>query len=87
MRQTYSWVSEKIRKLIAIEISLLRKAIEKIKLKIKYFENRYGEIDNRELLYGKIDDMELIEWEGEAETLQRLEQKLKPLEEIVFEYK
>lgn len=38
-------------------------------------------------LYGKIDDMELIEWEGELETLQRIQKRLKSLEEIVFEYR
>ena len=41
---------------------------------------------NTENLTGKIftvsiDDMELIEWEGECETLQRIQKKLKSLEE------
>ncbi|MEW6378215.1 MAG: hypothetical protein AB1611_01275 [bacterium] len=41
---------------------------------------------DRDSLYGKVDDMELLEWEGELETLKRLKEKWKSLEEITFEY-
>lgn len=81
-----SWTKEKIRSAIHTEISLLRKTTDRIKNKLKDFENKYGKID-RDSLYGKIDDLELIEWEGELETLERLQKKLKSLEEITFEYK
>ena len=77
---------EKIKLAIDTEIYLLKKTIDKIQEKIKTFESKYGEL-NRENLYGKIDDMELIEWEGELETLQRIQKRLKSLEEIVFEYR
>ncbi|HBI23592.1 MAG: hypothetical protein A2Y48_10495 [Nitrospirae bacterium RIFCSPLOW2_12_42_9] len=80
------WTREKIRLAIDTEIYLLKKALDKVKEKIKEFEIKYGELD-RESLYGKIDDMELIEWEGETETLQRIQKRLKSLEEIVFEYR
>ena len=80
------WTREKIRLAIDTEIYLLKKALDKVKEKIKEFEIKYGELD-RESLYGKIDDMELIEWEGEIETLQRIQKRLKSLEEIVFEYR
>ena len=52
--------------------------IDKIQNKIKGFEDKYGKLD-REKLYGKIDDMELIEWEGEIESLQKVQVKLKSL--------
>ena len=81
-----TWTREKIRFAIDTEIYLLKKACDKIQVKIKSFEGKYGEL-NRENLYGKIDDMELIEWEGEYETLERIQKKLKSLEEIVFEYR
>ena len=80
------WTREKIKLAIDTEIYLLKKTIDKIQEKIKTFESKYGEL-NRENLYGKIDDMELIEWEGELETLQRIQKRLKSLEEIVFEYR
>jgi len=80
------WTREKIRFAIDTEIYLLKKSLDKVQEKIKGFENKYGEFD-RENLYGKIDDMELIEWEGETETLQRIQRRLKSLEEIVFEYR
>ena len=51
---------------------------DKIQNKIKGFEDKYGKLD-REKLYGKIDDMELIEWEGEIESLQKVQVKLKSL--------
>ena len=68
------WTREKIRLAIDTEIYLLKKALDKVKEKIKEFEIKYGELD-RESLYGKIDDMELIEWEGETETLQRIQKR------------
>ncbi|MBI5406539.1 MAG: hypothetical protein HZA18_02455 [Nitrospirae bacterium] len=80
------WTREKIRLAIDTEIYLLKKALDKVQEKIKGFESKYGELD-RENLYGRIDDMELIEWEGEIETLQRIQKRLKSLEEIVFEYR
>ena len=54
--------------------------------KVKDFEAKYGKL-NRSSLYGKVNDMELLEWEGELETLERLNKKLRSLEEITFEYK
>ncbi|MBI4378562.1 MAG: hypothetical protein HY578_05630 [Nitrospinae bacterium] len=80
------WTREKIRDVIFTEINLLNKAINRIQSKLKDFENKYGKLD-RKSLYGKVDDMELIEWEGEMETLGKLQKKLKSLEEITFEYK
>jgi hypothetical protein len=80
------WTREKIKLAIDTEIYLLKKTIDKIQEKIKTFESKYGEL-NRENIYGKIDDMELIEWEGELETLQRIQKRLNSLEEIVFEYR
>lgn len=80
------WTREKIKLSIDTEIYLFKKALVKVQEKIKGFEGKYGELD-RENLYGKIDDMELIEWEGEIETLQRILNRLKSLEEIVFEYR
>ncbi len=81
-----SWTKEKIRDSIYKEISLLKKAVNRIQSKLEHFENKYGKLD-RESLYGKLDDMELIEWEGEIETLEKLQKKLNSLEEITFEYK
>ena len=81
-----NWTREKIKDSIHAEISLFRKTTDKLQHKLKDFENRYGKLD-RKSLYGKIDDMELIEWEGEIETLERLQKKLRSLEEIIFEYK
>lgn len=80
------WTREKIKLAINTEIYLLKKALDKVQEKIKGFESKHGEFD-RENLYGKIDDMDLIEWEGEMETLQRIQKRLKSLEEIVFEYR
>lgn len=65
---------------------MLRKTVEKIRNKITGFEKQFGSLD-REKLYGKIGDMDLVEWEGEIETLKRVERKLKSLEEINFEYR
>lgn len=80
------WTREKIRVAIDTEIYLLKKALDKVQEKIRGFESEYGGFD-RGNLYGKIDDMELIEWEGEIETLHRIQKRLKSLEEIVFEYR
>ena len=81
-----SWTREKIRDSIYKETNLLKKAVEKIQNRLKDFEKKYGKLD-RQSLYGKLDDMELIEWEGEIETLEKLQKKLNSLEEITFEYK
>jgi len=81
-----AWTKKKIESAIHTETELLRKSLRKIQRKVHEFEDRYGKLD-RAALYGKIDDMELIEWEGEIETLERLDTKLKSLEEIIFEYK
>ena len=80
------WTKKKIESAIHTEIELLKKAVGRTQAKLQEFENRYGRFD-RDSLYGKVDDMELLEWEGELETLTRLQEKLKSLEEITFEYK
>jgi len=81
-----AWTREKIKFAIDTEIHLLRKTFEKIQQKIRNYESRYGMLD-RQKLYGKIDDLELVEWEGELESLKRVQHKLKSLEEINFEYR
>ncbi len=81
-----TWTREKIKFAIDTETHMLRKTAEKIQQKIKDFENKHGKLD-RGKLYGKIDDMELVEWEGEIESLRRVQSKLKSLEEINFEYR
>ncbi|RMF91138.1 MAG: hypothetical protein D6736_05665 [Nitrospinota bacterium] len=80
------WTKKKITEAIHTETAILRKAIQRIQEKLDAFEARYGPLE-REALYGKIDDMELIEWEGELETLERLQTKLHSLEEITIEYR
>jgi hypothetical protein len=80
------WIREKIEALVRSEAELMKRAIRNIRGKLQDFEGRYGKLD-RESLYGHADDMELLEWEGEIETMERLQQKLKSFEEIVFEYK
>ncbi len=80
------WTKKKIEGAIHIEIELLKKAVQRTQSKLQEFENMHGRFD-RDSLYGKVDDMELIEWEGELETLKRLQEKVKSLEEITFEYK
>jgi hypothetical protein len=80
------WTKKKIEGAIHTEIDLLRKAVQRTQAKLQDFENKYGKFD-RDSLYGKVDDMELVEWEGEIETLKRLQAHLKSLEEITFEYK
>lgn len=81
-----NWTKKKIAGAIHTETDLLRKAVQRTQSKLHEFENKYGKFD-RASLYGKVDDMELIEWEGELETLIRLQANLKSLEEITFEYK
>lgn len=81
-----NWTKEKIKLAINTEAHSLWKTADKIRNKISDFENRHGQLD-RENLYGKVNDMELLEWEGEIETLQRVQSRLKSLEEIIFEYK
>ncbi len=80
------WASKKIASTLKTEARLLKKVIQRTRDKLRDFEKRYGKF-NRERLYGKVDDMVLLEWEGEREVLERLEEKLKALEEITFEYK
>ncbi|RJQ48014.1 MAG: hypothetical protein C4538_04465 [Nitrospiraceae bacterium] len=81
-----NWTREKIKVAISTEAKLLRKTADRIQNKIWEFENKYGKMD-RENLYGKVNDMELLEWEAEIETLQKVQARLKSLEEIIFEYK
>ncbi len=82
----YNWTKKKIEDAIHTDTDLLRKAVQRTQSKLQEFENKYGKFD-RDSLYGRVDDMELIEWEGELETLKRLQDNLKSLEEITFEYK
>jgi len=79
------WTLKKIQSLVDLEKTILKKKIDNVQNKITHFENRYGQRD-REALYGQVDDMELIEWEGEIETKERLQEKLNALEQIVFEH-
>lgn len=81
-----AWAREKIKFAIDTEIHLLKKTVEKIDRKIKDFEKKYGSLD-RGNLYGKVDDMILVEWEGETESLRRVQGRLKSLEEMSFEYR
>lgn len=81
-----TWTRKKIKGAIHTEIDLLRKAVKKTKEKLQGFEDKYGKL-SRSSMYGKVDDVVLVEWEGELETLKRLKEKLKSLEEIKFEDK
>ena len=81
-----AWAREKIKFAIDTEIHLLKRTVEKISNKIQGYESAHGKLD-RERLYGKLDDMILVEWEGEVESLRRVQGKLKSLEEISFEYR
>ncbi len=78
------WTVKKIQSLVDLEKTILKKQIGNVQNKITHFENRYGQRD-REALYGQVDDMELIEWEGEVETISRLNEKMTCLDQIVFE--
>jgi len=75
----------KIQSLLSLETVFLKKQIRNTQNKIGNFESRHG-TPYRDSLYGHADDMELLEWEGEIETLKRLEKKLTSLKEISFEY-
>ena len=66
-----NWTRNKITSAIHTEADILRKTAHNIQHKLNSFEEKYGKLD-RDSLYGRIDDMELIEWEGEIETLERL---------------
>lgn len=81
-----TWTREKIKFAIDAGIHLLKRAADKIKDKLDGFEKSYGFLD-RDKLYGKVDDMVLVEWEGEIESLRRVQRKLKSLEDINFEYR
>ena len=76
---------KKIQSLLSLETGFLKKQIRNTHNKIGDFEHRHG-TPYRNSLYGHVDDMELVEWEGEIETLKRLEKKLVSLEEISFKY-
>ncbi len=81
-----TWTREKINFSIDVEIHLFKKAAYKIKDKFNSFEKTHGPLD-RNKMYGKVDDMVLVEWEGEIESLRRVQRKLKSLEDINFEYR
>jgi len=78
-------VAERISAMMQNELYLLRKTARNVKAKITNFEKKYGRSETIGLLYGKVDDMDLIEWEGELETLARLEKKLSAFEGIRVE--
>jgi len=79
------WTLKKIESLLYLETEFIEKQIRNTRNKIGGFERRYGKTGQRSL-YGFVDDMELLEWEGEIETIKRLEKKLTSLKEISFEY-
>ena len=83
-QETDLYTLKKIQSLVDLEKTILKKKIDNVQNKITHFENRYGQRD-REALYGQVDDMELIEWEGELETISRLNKKMTCLDQIVFE--
>lgn len=70
---------------ILTEILLLQRSLAKTQGEIDRVEVKYGKTADRSVLYGHVDDMELIEWEGEVETLNKLQEKLCSLEEIRIE--
>jgi hypothetical protein len=80
------WAKRKIKNTIDNEIVLLEKAILRTQKKIQAFEDKFGKLD-RKTLYGKIDDMDLVEWEGELEVLDRLQERFSSIQEITFEYR
>jgi len=82
-----SWAIEKVKGAINTEISILARAVKKTKIKLASYEKKYGKLKNRKALYGKVDDMDMIEWEGEVETLHRLQEKFASLKEMNVEYK
>lgn len=70
---------------ILTEILLLQRSLAKTQGEIDRVEVKYGKTADRNVLYGHVDDMELIEWEGEVEILNKLQEKLCSLEEIRIE--
>ncbi len=82
---TEIWTLRKIQSLLSLETVFLKRQIRNTQNKIGDFE-RLHRTPCRDSLYGHVDDMELLEWEGEIETLRRLERKLTSLKEISFEY-
>jgi hypothetical protein len=62
----------KIQSLVGLETKILEKQLMNIQSKVADFESRYKKLD-RDSLYGQVDDMELLEWEGEIETIDRLQ--------------
>ncbi len=81
-----NWTKRKIQGVIHTEAEFLKKAIQRTQQKVREFERKYGS-RGRETLYGQVDDMELLEWEGEIETIEKLQKELQSFEEITFEYK
>lgn len=79
------WTMQKIRSLVDMEATVLKKQLSNIQEKLAAFEKQYGKKSTEEL-YGQVDDMELLEWEGEIETKERLQKKLTALEQIIFQY-
>ena len=80
-----AWTIGRISNAINAEILLLQRSLAKTQAKIDRFEVKYGKAADRSALYGHVDDMDLIEWEGEVETLNKLQEKLCSLEEIRIE--
>ena len=80
-----AWTIGKISNAINAEILLLQRSLAKTQGKVNRFEVKYGRNADRSSLYGHVDDMELIEWEGEVETMNKLQEKLSSLEEIRIE--
>ncbi len=79
------WVRTKIQEIIKEEIRFLRHVIERTQRKLQQFEQKYGPL-RREQLYGKVDDMELVEWEGELESVEHLQEHIHALEDMTIEY-
>ena len=80
-----AWTIGKISSAINAEILLLQRSLARTQGKINRFEVKYGRTADRSALYGHVDDMELIEWEGEVETMTKLQEKLISLEDIRIE--
>lgn len=78
-------VAETIDKIMHNELYLLKKASQRVREKIENYENRHGSSETIGSLYGRIDDMDLIEWEGELETLARIEKKMSAFENVHVE--
>ncbi|MEI7673475.1 MAG: hypothetical protein WCK00_15315 [Deltaproteobacteria bacterium] len=79
------WTIGRISNAINAEILLLQRSVARTQGKIARFAGKYGITNDRSILYGHVDDMELIEWEGEIETLNKLQEKLHSLEDIRIE--